>query len=65
MEVGVAAIPPSAFYCDEHKPMASSFARFAFCKTDEAIVEAQVGGWVGGWVLAWVGGWWMGVCVGV
>jgi kynurenine aminotransferase len=41
MEVGVAAIPPSAFYCEEHKHLAVNHARFAFCKTDEAIIEAQ------------------------
>lgn len=41
LEVGVAAIPPSAFYNDEHKPLAQNHARFAFCKADESIVEAK------------------------
>lgn len=37
-EVGVAAIPPSAFY---HNPAdGAGLARFAFCKTDEMLVEA-------------------------
>lgn len=40
LEIGVAAIPPSAFYCLENKYLASSLARFAFCKSDEAIEEA-------------------------
>lgn len=31
-EIGVAAIPPSAFYSDEHKSLGKSYARFAFCK---------------------------------
>ena len=39
-EIKVAAIPPSAFYCPENKHLASSLARFAFCKSDEAIEEA-------------------------
>jgi N-succinyldiaminopimelate aminotransferase len=39
-EAGVAAIPPSAFYCDEHKRFARGLARFAFCKTDEVLIEA-------------------------
>jgi N-succinyldiaminopimelate aminotransferase len=32
-EVGVAAIPPSAFYSPEHKALGKPYARFAFCKT--------------------------------
>ena len=36
-EIGVAAIPPSAFYCPRDQPLISNFARFAFCKTDESI----------------------------
>jgi kynurenine---oxoglutarate transaminase / cysteine-S-conjugate beta-lyase / glutamine---phenylpyruvate transaminase len=39
-EVRVACIPPSAFYSEEHKPLASNLLRFAFCKTNEALVEA-------------------------
>lgn len=30
--VGVGAIPPSAFYSDEHKAMARHLVRFAYCK---------------------------------
>lgn len=37
---GVVAIPPSAFYSDAHKPLAKKLVRFAFCKSDEAILEA-------------------------
>ena len=37
---GVAAIPPSAFYSDEHKYLAKNLVRFAFCKTDEMLIEA-------------------------
>jgi len=37
---GVAAVPPSAFYSDAHKPLARNLVRFAFCKSDEAILEA-------------------------
>jgi N-succinyldiaminopimelate aminotransferase len=39
-EVGVAAIPPSAFYSAEHKGEAKRFARFAFCKGDATLAEA-------------------------
>ena len=39
-EVGVAAIPPSAFYQDSDKHLVANLARFAFCKTDEALTEA-------------------------
>jgi len=38
-EVGVAAIPPTAFYGDAHKPHGKTMARFAFCKTD-AVLDA-------------------------
>ncbi|MBL1218795.1 MAG: aminotransferase class I/II-fold pyridoxal phosphate-dependent enzyme [Planctomycetes bacterium] len=37
-EIGVAAIPPSAFY--EHKEHGRSLVRFAFCKTDETLQHA-------------------------
>lgn len=40
-EVGVAAIPPSAFYCQEHKDLGQRMARFAFCKREEVLVEAR------------------------
>ncbi len=36
----VAAIPPSAFYCPEHRGDARTLARFAFCKTDPLLTEA-------------------------
>jgi len=36
-EIGVAAIPPSAFYCDEHLDLGGPYIRFAFCKTDDEI----------------------------
>ena len=39
-DVGVGAIPPSAFYSAEHKNLAKHLVRFAFCKSDEAITEA-------------------------
>ena len=38
-EIGVTAIPPSAFYNAEHGHLAANVARFCFCKTD-AILEA-------------------------
>ncbi len=40
-EVGVAAIPPSAFYSPEHKHLAQDLARFCFCKTDAVLDEAS------------------------
>jgi N-succinyldiaminopimelate aminotransferase len=39
--IGVAAIPPSAFYSNEHKHLAKHLVRFTFCKTDEALNEAK------------------------
>ncbi|MFL5318539.1 MAG: aminotransferase class I/II-fold pyridoxal phosphate-dependent enzyme [Myxococcaceae bacterium] len=39
-KVGVAAIPPSAFYSAEHKKHGQRFARFAFCKTDAVLDRA-------------------------
>ena len=41
-EVGVTPIPPSAFYIEGSKHHAKDFARFAFCKTDESLIEARV-----------------------
>lgn len=38
--VGVAAIPPSAFYGPEHASQGKGFARFAFCKREETLDEA-------------------------
>jgi N-succinyldiaminopimelate aminotransferase len=40
VEVGVAAIPPSAFYCPEHKHLARHHARFCFCKSDATLGAA-------------------------
>jgi len=39
-EIGVAAIPPSAFYSQQNQHLPSNFARFCFCKTEETIDEA-------------------------
>ncbi|MBI4630968.1 MAG: aminotransferase class I/II-fold pyridoxal phosphate-dependent enzyme [Chloroflexi bacterium] len=39
-EIGVAAIPPSAFYSDDHKALGKSYARFAFCKKMETLEKA-------------------------
>ena len=39
-EVGVCAIPPSAFMGDDNRGLAKNWARFAFCKTDEMLEEA-------------------------
>jgi N-succinyldiaminopimelate aminotransferase len=38
-EVGVACIPPTFFYCHEHAHMASTMARFAFCKSDDMLMQ--------------------------
>jgi aspartate/methionine/tyrosine aminotransferase len=38
--VGVAAIPPGAFYSPEHRHLARPLVRFAFCKRDEVIRQA-------------------------
>ena len=40
-EVGVTAIPPSAFYDTENIPLAKNLLRFAYCKGDETIIEAH------------------------
>ena len=39
-EVGVAAIPPSAFYSEAHASLASRHVRFSFCKRDETLALA-------------------------
>jgi aspartate/methionine/tyrosine aminotransferase len=39
--IGVGAIPPSAFYSNEHKHFAKHLVRFTFCKTDESLHEAK------------------------
>lgn len=39
-DIGVAAIPPSSFYCEQNKHLAGNYARFAFCKPDSVLQEA-------------------------
>lgn len=39
-EIGVTAIPVTAFCTESSRPMFDRYVRFAFCKTDEAIEEA-------------------------
>ena len=39
-EVGVACIPPSAFYSDANRHLAKNLARFSVCKTDETLQQA-------------------------
>lgn len=39
-DIGVAAIPPSAFYSEEHKVLGKGYARFAFCKKMETLEQA-------------------------
>ncbi|KAF0434866.1 PLP-dependent transferase [Gigaspora margarita] len=39
-EIGVVAIPPSEFYCEENRHLGEDYARFAFCKTDETLEAA-------------------------
>lgn len=39
-EIGVACIPPTFFYSTEHAHMASTMARFAFCKSDDLLRQA-------------------------
>src|SRR5690606_7830902 len=38
-EIGVACIPPTFFYSTGHAHMASTQARFAFCKSDTLLLE--------------------------
>jgi N-succinyldiaminopimelate aminotransferase len=39
-EIGVACIPPSAFYSSEHSHLAHHLARFSICKSDETLQVA-------------------------
>lgn len=39
-EIGVACIPPSAFFCEEHKHLTRSYVRFTYCKTDDILQQA-------------------------
>jgi N-succinyldiaminopimelate aminotransferase len=41
-EVGVAAIPPSAFYGEAHRAHGQRLCRFAFCKRDDTLAEAAL-----------------------
>lgn len=38
--IGVAAIPPSAFYTEQNRHLGNKFARFAFCKRDDVMDAA-------------------------
>ncbi|MDC0526043.1 aminotransferase class I/II-fold pyridoxal phosphate-dependent enzyme [bacterium] len=40
LEGGVIAIPSSPFYSGPNKALASNYIRFAFCKSDDTLVEA-------------------------
>ncbi|GBP79957.1 Kynurenine--oxoglutarate transaminase 3 [Eumeta japonica] len=46
-ESGVLAIPPSAFYSEEHKQLGENYARFCFIKKDEnlALTEKLIKEW--------------------
>ncbi|KAI5119902.1 hypothetical protein M0805_003706 [Coniferiporia weirii] len=39
-KLGVSSIPVSEFYCEEHREIGESFARFAFCKDNDILKEA-------------------------
>jgi len=39
-EIGVACIPPSTFFSDDHKHLTRSHVRFAFCKEDAVLEQA-------------------------
>ncbi|KAJ2551836.1 arylformamidase [Coemansia sp. RSA 1933] len=41
-EFGVSGIPPTEFYSDPHKHLADDYIRFAFCKTDQGLDDAEV-----------------------
>jgi aspartate/methionine/tyrosine aminotransferase len=40
-QVGVAAIPPSAFYSEPHRALARTHARFCFCKSEQTLQAAE------------------------
>ncbi|KAJ2841437.1 arylformamidase, partial [Coemansia erecta] len=40
-EFGVSGIPPTEFYSDAHKDLAKDYIRFAYCKTDEGLDDAE------------------------
>jgi N-succinyldiaminopimelate aminotransferase len=39
-DIGVACIPPESFYSPEHAHIGHGYVRFAFCKTDEMLLQA-------------------------
>ena len=39
-QIGVATIPPSAFFSEKHRRYAENHVRFAFCKSDETLERA-------------------------
>jgi len=41
--IGLAAIPPSSFYSEEHKRLSEGYARFCFCKDEETLKSAEEG----------------------
>ncbi|HYX49438.1 MAG TPA: aminotransferase class I/II-fold pyridoxal phosphate-dependent enzyme [Ktedonobacteraceae bacterium] len=38
-DIGVACIPPESFYSQEHAHIGHGYVRFAFCKSDEMLLE--------------------------
>ncbi len=40
-EIGVACIPPESFYSPEHVHLGSHYVRFAFCKSDELLIQVK------------------------
>ncbi|HXZ03490.1 MAG TPA: aminotransferase class I/II-fold pyridoxal phosphate-dependent enzyme [Ktedonobacteraceae bacterium] len=38
-EIGVACIPPESFYSQEHVHIGRGYVRFAFCKSDDVLIE--------------------------
>jgi kynurenine aminotransferase len=40
MEIGVSSIPVSEFYCEEHRVIGESYARFSFCKDVDTLRQA-------------------------
>jgi N-succinyldiaminopimelate aminotransferase len=39
-EIGVACVPPASFYSPQHRDLAASHVRFAFCKSDDTLRAA-------------------------
>jgi N-succinyldiaminopimelate aminotransferase len=40
-EIGVVSIPPESFYSEQHAHIGNGYVRFAFCKSDEMLLEAK------------------------